>query len=96
MHKDGERNLRLEIKKEEQNFIHCIIDDDGIGRQRAASIKTKGKALHNSMGMQITRDRLDILNKQYGLHTSVIITDKTNNLNQSAGTRVEIFIPIKQ
>lgn len=95
MHKEGERNLTLEIRKENDHFIHCIVDDDGIGRAKAAGLKTTGKSLYSSMGMQITRDRLEILNKQYGLHSSVIITDKTDNRNQPAGTKVEIYIPVK-
>jgi hypothetical protein len=95
MHKEGERNLILEIKKESGNFIHCIVDDDGIGRKKAAELKTTGKTLHTSLGMAITRDRLEILNKQYGILANVIITDKKDADGFATGTRIEIFIPLQ-
>jgi ligand-binding sensor domain-containing protein len=95
MHKEGERNLTLILKRDGDNFVHCTVDDDGIGRKRAAEINSGGNTLHTSMGMQITFDRLEILNKQYGLHTNVIVTDKKNEAGIACGTKVEIFIPVK-
>lgn len=50
---------------------------------------------HQSMGMNVTQDRIDILNKQnHNLLTKVIIIDKEQD-GASVGTTVEITINIK-
>ena len=46
------------------------------------------------MGMQITQDRIEIINKLYNLNTSVKIYDVENENGEAAGTRVELIIPI--
>ena len=47
------------------NILKCIIIDNGIGRAKAEEIKTKKRLSHQSMGMSVTQDRINILNKQY-------------------------------
>jgi hypothetical protein len=46
------------------------------------------------MGMQITQDRMEIINKLYNLNTSVRIFDMENEKGEATGTRVELTIPI--
>ncbi|MES2132331.1 MAG: histidine kinase [Bacteroidota bacterium] len=75
--------------------LKCIIDDNGIGRKRSEEIKLNAGKIetHKSLGMSITKERLDIINKINQSNLKVTITDKINDLGESTGTRVEIDIP---
>jgi ligand-binding sensor domain-containing protein len=89
-----EAKVELGIHQNNDNLL-CIISDNGIGRKKAAELKEKKINSHKrSMGMQITQDRIDIINKLYNLNTSVEIYDVENEKGEPAGTRVELTIPI--
>ena len=48
-----------------KELMHCFVEDNGIGREEAMEIKKKsGKATHRSLGMQVTKERLEILNEK--------------------------------
>jgi len=91
-----ERRGKLEVRfSKSGSVLKCVIDDNGIGRKRAKEIKERKQLAHQSMGMGVTQDRIDILNKQNNnLITEVVIIDKTEN-DLPAGTTVEITINIK-
>jgi ligand-binding sensor domain-containing protein len=77
-------------------LIHCIIQDNGIGRMASENMQmnNSSKKNHVSYGEKITNERLDSYNKK--LKTKIYYT-KTTDLychNLSVGTKVEIFIPI--
>jgi sensor histidine kinase YesM len=86
--------LHIGIRSEE-NFIVCTITDNGIGRKRSAEIKrTMPGNKHKSLGMKITEERLRILNEISKSEHSVQITDLENADGSSAGTKVELYVPI--
>lgn len=86
--------LTIGIRNEDQ-FIVCTITDNGIGRKKAAEIKrTMPGSKHKSLGMKITEERLRILNEISMSKHSVKITDLENADGSSAGTRVELYVPI--
>lgn len=91
-----ERRGFLSIKfSKEGSVLKCAIDDNGIGRKKAREIKERKQLSHQSMGMNVTQDRIDILNKQNNsLLTKVIVIDKFSNDN-AMGTTIEITINIK-
>ncbi|HEX7905458.1 MAG TPA: histidine kinase [Chitinophagaceae bacterium] len=86
--------VKLGIHKKDDNLL-CTISDNGVGRKKAAELK-EGKINNHkrSMGMQITQDRIDVINKLYNLNTSVRIYDMENEKGEPLGTRVELTIPI--
>jgi len=92
----SERRGKLEIKfSKNGSVLKCIIDDNGIGRKKAKEIKERKQLSHQSMGMAVTQDRIDILNKQNNnLLTKVTVIDKVVN-DSAVGTTVEITINIK-
>jgi len=92
MHKDGERRLSLYFKRL-NGMLECSIEDNGIGRENAMIIKSKSATRYKSMGMGITRDRLDILNQMNQLGIELEIIDKKDADDQPTGTRVNIKIP---
>jgi LytS/YehU family sensor histidine kinase len=94
MHKEGIGRLVIHLKQE-NNMLICTIEDDGIGRKKAAELKSKSATKTKSMGMHITSHRLELSNALYGRQTTVAILDLVDTLGQPCGTRVELHIPMK-
>ncbi|MFQ5334554.1 MAG: sensor histidine kinase [Flavobacteriales bacterium] len=88
--KKGELSIRI---AKNEGGLRCIIEDNGIGRQKAEKNKRRAKMFKKSRGMSITAERLEILNEINNSPLSVRIMDLTDERNRAAGTRVEIFIP---
>lgn len=96
MHKSNgsEGLVKISISKNEDD-LQCVIEDNGIGRVRAAEIKAQKQNNHKrSMGMQITQDRIEMINKLYNMNASVHIHDMTDENGQAKGTKVELSIPV--
>ena len=91
MHKEGNGKLIISFTKDKEN-LQCIIDDNGIGRQRAMETAMNGVQKRKSFGMQITRDRMRINQ----LAADIQIVDKKNEGQKSLGTKVIINIPLTQ
>ena len=86
--------LEIEFRQNEQ-FIVCVVKDNGIGREKALELKTDKNKNHKSLGMQVTHERLDTLSKVKGIQISFEITDLKNENGNAAGTQVEIHIPFE-
>lgn len=96
MHKPDRSNgmLLLEISRKE-DVLYCVIEDNGIGRQKAQAIAAQKCSIRKrSMGMAITKDRMKIMSQLYDFNTEVKITDLYWDTGEPSGTRVELFIPI--
>ena len=96
MHKADRSNGKVNVLlNRDDNYLYCIIEDNGIGREKAMELKAKrpqrGK---KSVGMRITKDRINVINKLYNSNTSVKIIDLKNEKDEALGTRVELVIPI--
>ena len=93
MHKhDGKGELCIRIKIKDGN-LEFIIEDNGIGREKSMTLKTKTKTKHQSVGMKITADRLEMANRLYGTEGSVRVIDKKDEKGKSLGTKVIFFLP---
>lgn len=73
--------------------ILCMIEDNGVGREKATAIK-QGKSRHQSRGLQITRDRLSLYNSRFNVDASFEIIDLFDEEGKPAGTRVNIWFPL--
>lgn len=81
--------------KEENGILECTIEDNGIGREKAAELKKLSKeTYHESMSLIVTKERLDMLdpNADYKALEIVDLYDKQGEAN---GTKVIIRIPIE-
>jgi hypothetical protein len=76
-----------------QDYISCIIEDNGVGREASREINMN-KERHNSLGTRITESRLKLANSLYGTSLKTTFTDLRDEAGNGAGTRVEIHIPI--
>ncbi|MBI2259448.1 MAG: histidine kinase [Flavobacteriia bacterium] len=77
--------LKVEIKSNKNNQFQIVIEDDGIGRVESAKLK-KNETEHKSYGMQITEQRLQLINPQ----NSVNIIDLYYENGKTKGTRIII------
>jgi len=91
---DGKGKVEISVTQNDTHII-CSIIDNGIGRKKSNEQKQRsGKPGHESMGMRITSDRLEVLNRMHNSELSVIINDLYDSSGNSCGTSVEIFIPV--
>jgi hypothetical protein len=72
--------------------LTCIITDNGIGRQTAALLKSKSAEKNKSMGVQITLDRIALLNQVNDQQTFFDIQDTVDDKGQTSGTKVVLKI----
>jgi streptogramin lyase len=93
MHKDGKGMLRVHIQDMGRQ-IQCVIEDNGIGRVRSAELRKSQMEHRKSEGMQITADRIALINKIYQIHTEVDVIDLKHEDGTAAGTRVVIHVPL--
>jgi len=89
MHKEGNGYLEIALSLEEKILI-CTITDNGIGRYKASEIKSKSAAKQKSMGLQITAERLALLNLERNVQTSFDIEDITDDRGNPTGTKVTL------
>ena len=92
-HERGKITIDLNLKSE---TLFCVVEDDGVGREKAMEIKNQSGLKHQSRGMIITKERLEILNKQVKGRISVNVVDLRDSNGNPCGTRVEIIIPFKE
>lgn len=83
--------LSIDIRLEGE-WIICSITDNGVGRKKADKETSVGR-IHRSRGMEVTKERLEILSSLgrqcYGLD----VMDLTGDEGIPLGTRVDIRIP---
>jgi len=90
-HKEGVGTINISLTRENE-FIKCIISDDGVGRKRSAEINKSKNKKHKSAGISITRERLNILNEAQENEANVVINDLVDERGNAAGTKIEIYI----
>ncbi|MFC2107458.1 histidine kinase [Bacteroidota bacterium] len=85
--------VRLEFKKKDDNTLRCIVEDNGIGRQKENGYKN----FHKSMGSAIAKDRIEYFNKnsQGENKYSLKFIDLNDANGKARGTRVVIDLPLK-
>ena len=94
MNKESRGKINLCFSKINKKYILCEIEDNGIGRKKAAEVQSKDTIKHKSKGTEIVKKRIVLFN----LKTRNKITLKTIDLEeknpQQTGTLVQLTIPI--
>jgi len=85
---EGKIHISLKALK---GSILCEIHDNGIGYNEG--LKHKKDPQHRSYGIDITRQRIAILQKKYGMNASLEIIDRSGDAD--GGTLVKLIIPIQ-
>ncbi len=86
----GLLSVRFTLLEEQ---LQCIIDDNGIGRAEAQRFRTLS---HSSLGMHITRQRVESINQLYHTTIAIAIKDKWIAPGQPGGTTIEMLIPLQK
>jgi hypothetical protein len=79
--------IKLSVVKE-KNFLKLTVEDNGIGREKAA-----GRGNSTGKGLKLTGEFYDILNQINKKKIRHRITDLFNNAGEAAGTIVEVWVP---
>lgn len=85
-------NVQLPVGKD--HLLRIEIIDDGVGRAKAAEFKSKSAIKQKSFGMQVTAERIKLINQLYQTNTEVEVLDLSNSEGQPVGTKVIIIIPV--
>jgi ligand-binding sensor domain-containing protein len=92
VNKKGEKMVKIELVPDNDSVL-CIIEDNGIGRERATELKKQKPKKHKSHGTNITSKRIEMLNKINQCSFKVEFEDLKDNKGIPCGTRVLLKIP---
>jgi len=95
MNKSSKGTIEVDLKLKD-NAIYCTVTDNGIGRERARKLKEQSGLKQKSKGMLITKERLEILNRQNKEQFSIDVVDMKNSREMAIGTKVIIKIIYKE
>lgn len=84
--KQGEGKIRIHISKE-GSMINCVVEDNGIGMRESSINKLNNKTDKKSLGMKITKARIDIINRLKKSNATVTLSDLQE------GTKIEVKLP---
>lgn len=91
MNKEKKGNIKINLSLSD-GYLCCAIEDNGIGREEAEKIRSRRKIAQKSVGMSITKERLDLINEN---NVNVKTIDLKDKSGIALGTRIEIKIPYK-
>ncbi len=88
-HKEGDGKITIYLTRK-GDMIECAVEDNGVGREKSGAINKKmNGAKKQSLGMEITGARIDIINKIKKAKAGVKLVDLPE------GLRVEILLPME-
>ncbi len=94
LHKEGNGSLWIKIRMLDENTLECVIEDNGVGREKAAEFRSKSTTGKKSLGMKLTEDRIAVLNQYAQTNASVEVVDLDDGNRVATGTRVVVIIPV--
>jgi tetratricopeptide (TPR) repeat protein len=92
--KKGDKNILLSVYKPSENFIQIDIQDNGIGRKASAQIKSNKTIKRKSIGIELTKERLNNFIKGFKNPFSLSFNDLFDDQKNPNGTKVILKIPI--
>lgn len=92
-YKDKKGQLQITFNKQKDQ-LQCIIEDNGIGREKAKENKQKCSIIYKLKGLNITQNRLKLYEALYKNHFKFEIEDLKEVSGVAKGTRVVVQIPI--
>jgi len=94
MHRPQGGAIEVAVTQPADNCLQVDITDNGIGRAAADALNSKSATRQKSFGLQMTAERIDILNQVYGMQAAVVVNDLTDNAGTASGTKVTMKIPL--
>lgn len=93
LHQSGQRRLWLRFYIEAA-YLCCEVEDNGIGREQAAVIRTRKRPEHRSFATGAIQKRLELLNHKRKRNIFAYIDDLHDAQGQPSGTKVVLYIPL--
>ena len=93
MPKEGPGHLKITIT-EMDGELFLKIEDDGIGRYKSGLINAHASHKHKSLGLNVTTERIGLLNYQHAENSKVEVNDLTDEQGKASGTEISINIPV--
>jgi len=91
LHLDTKGLLKIEVVENDDGCLVVIIEDNGIGRKRAEKLNSNSVRNYKSLGMAITKSRIELHNQIITKGIKVEVTDVFRD-RESTGTRVQITV----
>ncbi|MEP6627680.1 MAG: histidine kinase [Ginsengibacter sp.] len=91
MHKEGRGSLDIKFSIENKTLI-CIITDNGIGREKTATLKSIPAEKEKSVGLRSTDSSAALRTRNVDEHTSFNFEDIKDDEGKAAGTRLILKI----
>ncbi len=87
---------RLDIRFSVKGLVLLVtIEDNGVGRDMAKSIKEKQMIQRQSHGMKVTAERMTILSKKLNVPVEAEVNDLYDSAGVAVGTRVALTLPLE-
>lgn len=93
MHKTGTGKLAIRLSLKGNELV-CEIEDNGIGREKAAEMRSKSATRDKSLGIDITRNRLERMNLLQAPDRMIEVIDLYLPNGAACGTLVRLSIPV--
>jgi tetratricopeptide (TPR) repeat protein len=87
----GKLLLSIQLEK---NVLKICVEDNGVGREKSALLKTNSE--HESVGMLFSQKRLEILKSLNEMEMRVDVSDVHDANGLIAGTKVELFLTLEK
>lgn len=91
--KGGKIDIEVAMNND-KSLLQLVITDNGIGRARSADLGSAKPTKHESYGIKVTSDRIDLINQVYKAGADATIHDLMNDTGKPSGTKVIIQIPV--
>src|SRR5262249_55648821 len=90
----NDKNGRIRISVSlDARYLICVVEDNGVGRETAARLKSRNPIQYQSQGMKLTEKRIGMFNQTGRSPVQVRIEDLEDEHNKPAGTRITVLFP---
>lgn len=89
--KPGQKHIWIDIAAVNSG-ISIELVDNGIGRKKAAELKSRYRKAHQSKGMELLRKRFELIKVEFGSSIQIDIEDLADGAT-AMGTKVSLYIP---
>lgn len=88
--------LKINFQQLNNESIKCTIEDNGIGREKAKEFKLRSAKSYKSLGLQLTKERMEILSEINKVSFEEKYIDLKDQNDKANGTRVELIISFEK
>ncbi len=93
--KEGLKIIKMKVSRYSNKEFLIEIEDNGIGRQKSREIKASKTLNNKSIGLDLTKQRLDNYFKDSEKEHSLEIVDLSDKKGLACGTKIVLKMPLK-